>query len=104
MSQRCELTGIRPGTGHNVSHANNKTKRRFSPNLKRKRYTIPELRLDLTLRLSTRAIRTIDKHGSIARAIRKARFEELSPRLQTLRNRLDRQASTTQAPGGIRSA
>lgn len=97
MSRICELTGRRPRTGHNVSHANNKTKRRFAPNLKDRTVSIPELGLVLRLRLSTRAVRTIDKHGSFARALRSANEADLSPRLRTLRNRLARLGSGARA-------
>lgn len=90
MSRFCELTGKGPFTGNNVSHANNKTRTRWFPNLMKKRYQIPELGQTLTLTLSTSAIRTIDKLGGISAAIRKARPECLSDRLQTLKARLKR--------------
>ena len=63
MSRVCQLTGKRPITGNNVSHANNRTKRRFLPNLQKKRYFIPELNKWVTLKLSTSAMRTINKLG-----------------------------------------
>jgi len=63
MSKVCQLTGKRPITGNNVSHANNRTKRRFEPNLQKKRYFIPELNKWVTLKLSTSAMRTINKLG-----------------------------------------
>jgi len=98
MSRICELTGKRPRTGHNVSHANNKTKRRFAPNLKVRSVSIPELGLVLRLRLSTSAMRTVDKHGSFAKALCAANEADLSPRLRTLRNRLARFGTRAQ-PG-----
>ena len=64
MSKVCQLTGKRPITGNNVSHANNRTKRRFLPNLQKKRYFIPELNKWVTLKLSTSAMRTINKLGA----------------------------------------
>ena len=63
MSRRCELTGKGPMTGHKVSHAQNKTKRRFLPNLQKKRFYMPELDKWITLKVSAKAIRTISKHG-----------------------------------------
>ncbi len=97
MSRICELTGKRPRTGNLVSHANNKSKRLFSPNLKYRKVVIPELGVVLRLRLSTRAMRTIDKHGSFAKALRAAKPADLSPRLRTLRDRLARGGTKAQS-------
>lgn len=66
MSKICQLTGKRPIVGNNVSHSHVKTKRRFLPNVHRKRYYIPELDTWVTLKLSTQAMRTIDKLGVYA--------------------------------------
>lgn len=63
MSKVCQLTGKRPISGNNVSFSNRKTKRRFLPNLHKKRYYIPELDKWVTLKLSTSAMRTINKLG-----------------------------------------
>lgn len=63
MSRVCQLTGKRPITGNNVSHANNKTKRRFLPNLMKKRFYIPELDKWVTLKVSTSALKSINKLG-----------------------------------------
>ena len=63
MSKVCQLTGKKPITGHNVSHSNRKTKRRFEPNLQKKRFFIPELDKWVTLRITAGAIRTINKVG-----------------------------------------
>jgi large subunit ribosomal protein L28 len=63
MSKICQLTGKRPLVGNNVSHSNVKTRRRFLPNVHKKRYFIPELDTWVTLKLSTQAMRTIDKLG-----------------------------------------
>ena len=63
MSKVCQLTGKRPVAGNNVSFSNRKTKRRFLPNLHKKRYYIPELDKWVTLKLSTSAMRTINKLG-----------------------------------------
>ena len=61
MTKKCAVTGKRPVTGNNVSHANNKTKRRFLPNLQRKRFWVPSQKRFVRLRLSTKAIKMIDK-------------------------------------------
>ena len=63
MSRVCEVTGKRPLTGNNVSHSNRKTKMRQLPNLKKKRFFNEETGLWVTLRVSTSAIRTINKNG-----------------------------------------
>lgn len=66
MSKVCQLTGKRPITGNNVSHSKRRTKRRFLPNLQRKRFYVPETEEWISLRLSTSAIRTINKLGIYA--------------------------------------
>ena len=63
MSRVCEVTGKRPMTGNNVSHANNKTKRRFLPNLQSRRFWVESENRWVRLRLSQAALRTIDKKG-----------------------------------------
>ncbi len=63
MAKVCQLTGKRPMSGNNVSHANNKTKRRFLPNLQSHRYWVPSQNRFIKLRLSTKAMRIIDKIG-----------------------------------------
>jgi large subunit ribosomal protein L28 len=66
MARVCELTGKRPITGNKVSHSNIKTKRRFLPNLQKKRYYIAEEDKWVTMKLSSEAIRTINKNGLYA--------------------------------------
>ena len=66
MARVCQITGKKPQVGNNVSHANNKTKRRFLPNLQKKRFFIPEEDRWITLKLSTKAIKTINKNGILA--------------------------------------
>ena len=63
MSRVCQVTGKGPRVGHHVSHANNKTKRRFLPNLQRRRFWVETEQRWVSLRLSTHALRTIDKNG-----------------------------------------
>ena len=63
MARVCEVTGKKPMSGNNVSHANNKTKRRFLPNLQNRRSWVESENRWISLRLSNAALRTIDKNG-----------------------------------------
>ncbi len=63
MARVCQVTGKVPISGHKVSHSNIKTKRRFLPNLQKKKFYLPEEDKWITLKLSTNAIRTINKNG-----------------------------------------
>ncbi|MEO5763316.1 MAG: 50S ribosomal protein L28 [Vicinamibacteria bacterium] len=63
MARRCAITGKKPMSGHNVSHANNRTKRKFLPNLITKRIFVPETGQMVRLKISTSALRTIQKKG-----------------------------------------
>lgn len=72
MARVCQLTGKRTRKGYNVSHANNKTLRKFFPNLIKKRFYIPEEDRWITLKISTSALRTINKIG-ISAALKEAK-------------------------------
>ncbi len=72
MSRVCELTGKKAMVGNNVSHAMNKTKRKFNANLVKKRFYIPEDESWITLKVSTSALKTINKIG-ISAAIKEAK-------------------------------
>lgn len=63
MSRVCQVTGKRPMTGHKVSHANNKTKRRFLPNIQNHSFWVEEEKRFVTLKLSTKGMRIVDKLG-----------------------------------------
>ena len=63
MARVCQVTGKAPMTGNNISHANNKTKRRFLPNLQRRRFWVETENRWVSLRLTNAALRTIDKNG-----------------------------------------
>ncbi len=63
MSRVCQVTGKRPLVGNNVSHANNKTKRRFNPNLQEHRFWVESENRYIKLRVSTKGMRIIDKYG-----------------------------------------
>lgn len=64
MARRCQVTGVSPVSGSNISHAHNKTKTRFLPNLQKKRIWVQELNRFVTLKLTTSAIKTINKKGT----------------------------------------
>ena len=80
MSRVCELTGKGPMSGHNVSHANNKTKRPFLPNLNEVTLISDALGQSFKLRISAAALRTVDHRGGLDAFLAKARDEELSDR------------------------
>ena len=85
MSKKCELTGKIPMKGHNVSHANNKTKRRFLPNLKKVRFKSESLKKSLKLSVSNAGMRTVDKKGSFDQFLISAKQKNLSPRLKKIK-------------------
>jgi large subunit ribosomal protein L28 len=74
MSRVCQVTGKRAMVGNSVSHANNKTKRRFEVNLQTKRYYLEEEKRWITLRLSTKGMKVINKRGlsAVVRELRAA--------------------------------
>ncbi|MBT3589674.1 MAG: 50S ribosomal protein L28 [Candidatus Marinimicrobia bacterium] len=72
MSRVCDITGKKPMFGNNVSHAHNKSRRRFNINLQRKKFWLPEENRYITLRISTRGMRIIDKKG-ITRVVNELR-------------------------------
>ena len=63
MSRVCDVTGKKPMFGNNVSHAHNKTRRRFNVNLQKKKFWLPDEKRYITLNVSTRGMRLIDKRG-----------------------------------------
>ena len=88
MARRCELTGKAVLTGNNVSHANNKTKRRFLPNLKQVSLMSEALGRTVRLRISVAALRTVEHRGGIDAFMSKARDEELSDRARAVRKEI----------------
>ena len=64
MARVCKITGKKPMTGNNVSHANNRTKRRQLPNLQKKRIWLEEEKRYVTMKISTEALKTLDKQGA----------------------------------------
>ncbi|MDH3663271.1 MAG: 50S ribosomal protein L28 [Alphaproteobacteria bacterium] len=95
MARRCALTGKGVQTGNNVSHANNRTRRRYLPNLQWQRFYSETLGESVRLRVSTRALRTVEKRGGLDGYLMKARDAELSSGLRRLKQRLT-QARTAQ--------
>lgn len=96
MSRICDLTGMKTSAGMKVSHSNRHTKRTFKPNLQQKTYQSEILARTVSLRLSTRAIRTIDKHNGFdgyMMQVRNARVAEgFSPLAKRLRSQVVKKA------------
>jgi len=88
MTRRCELSGKTVQVGNNVSHANNKTKRRFLPNLQVSSVLSDALGLPVRLRLTPRAIRTIEHNGGIDAYLLDTNDSKLSPEMKTLKKRV----------------
>ena len=88
MSKKCELTGKIPLKGHNVSHANNKTKRRFLPNLKKVKFTSELLKRSMKLTVSNAGVRYVDKKGSFDEFLKTVKNKNLSPRLKKLKKNI----------------
>ena len=88
MSRKCELTGKIPLKGHKVSHANNKTKRRFLPNLKKVKFKSEELNRVFRLNVSNAGVRPVDKKGSFDQFIKDAKSKNLSLRLKKIKKSL----------------
>ena len=88
MSKKCELTGKIPLKGHNVSHANNKTKRRCLPNLKKVKFTSELLKRSIKLTVSNAGVRSVDKQGSFDEFLRTVKNKSLSPRLKKMKKNL----------------
>ena len=90
MSRHCQITGKGVLTGNNVSHANNKTRRRFLPNLQETSLLSDVLGHAVRLRLSTRAIRTVERNGGIDAFLLDTPDAKLSADAVALKRRIDR--------------
>ncbi|MDP1875498.1 50S ribosomal protein L28 [Phenylobacterium sp.] len=95
MSRRCELTGVGPMVGHNVSHSNIKTKRRFLPALSPATLQSDALGQSFRLRISNAALRTLDFRGGLDIFLVKARDEQLSPRALKIKRQLKAKLAET---------
>ena len=88
MSKKCELTGISPLKGHKVSHANNKAKRKFFPNLKKVTFRSDILKRNIRLSVSNAALRTVDYKGGFDIYLKNVRSFKLSPKAKKLKNKI----------------
>jgi large subunit ribosomal protein L28 len=88
MSRRCDLTGIGPMVGHNVSHSNIKTKRRFLPALSPATLASESLGQSFRLRISNKALRTVDHRGGLDAFLLKASDEQLSLRARKIKRQV----------------
>ena len=88
MSKKCELTGKSPLKGHKVSHANNKMKRKFYPNLKKVTFKSEILKRNIRLRVSNSALRTVDYKGGLDFYLKSARSFKLSSKAKKLKNQI----------------
>jgi len=77
MPRKCQVSGVGPISGSNISHAHNKTKRRFLPNLHKKRIWVKELNRFVTVKLSSKALKTISKNGTseLAKLVREKKIK-----------------------------
>ncbi len=96
MSRRCELTGVGPMVGHNVSHSNIKSKRRFLPALKAHRLQSDALGQGFNLRITNAALRTIDFRGGLDAFLVKARDDVLSARARKIKRQLKAKLAAAQ--------
>ena len=97
MSRRCELTGKGPMVGHTVSHANNKTKRRFLPTLQDVSLASETLGRSFRLRISNHALRSVDHRGGLDAFLAKADDKDLSVRARLLKKQIARKAEESAA-------
>ena len=93
MTRLCEVTGKRPVAGNNVSHANNKTKRRFLPNLHNVTFASELLRKNISLRISTAGLRTIEHNSGIDNYLKTTSNSKLSPEMLKLKKQIIKVAS-----------
>ncbi len=101
MSRRCPVTGKGVQVGHHVSHANNKTKRRFLPNLQHHRLYSEALGQSVRLRLSVQGLRTIDKYGGLDGWLLATKPARLPRELRRLRARIEAARNRVEeAPAG----
>jgi large subunit ribosomal protein L28 len=90
MARRCELTGTGPQSGHNVSHSNRRTKRTFAPNLQQTSLFSNALHQNLGLKITTRALRTVQRHGGIDAYLLSTRDARLAPEGLRLKRRIQK--------------
>ena len=88
MSKKCELTGKSPLKGHTVSHANNKLKRKFFPNLKKVSFRSDVLKRNIRLNVSNSALRTVDFRGGLDFYLKSVKSFKLSSKAKKLKNQI----------------
>jgi large subunit ribosomal protein L28 len=88
MARRCQISGKTVMSGNNVSHANNRTRRRFLPNLQSTRMHSEVLNRQISLRVSTSAMRTVEKHGGLDAYLSQARNAELAVEARELKRQI----------------
>ena len=88
MSKKCELTGKSPLKGHKVSHANNKVKRKFFPNLKKVTFKSDILKRNIRLSVSNSALRTVDYKGGLDFYLKNVKSFKLSSKAKKLKNQI----------------
>ena len=88
MTRKCELTGKSPLKGHKVSHANNKTKRKFYPNLKKVTFKSDILKKGIKLNVSSAALRSVDYSGGIDFYLKNVKSFKLSLKAKKLKNKI----------------
>ena len=92
MSKKCELTGKSPLKGHRVSHANNKVKRKFLPNLKHVTFKSHILKRNVRLNVSNSALRSVDYKGGIDSYLKNVKSFKLSPRVKKFKKKISLKA------------
>jgi large subunit ribosomal protein L28 len=97
MPRRCELTGKGTASGNNVSHAHNKTRRKFFPNLTKASLVSDALGESISLRISTQALRSVEHNGGLDKFLLKARDENLSLKARRLKRRIRKKVAETSA-------
>ena len=97
MARRCELTGKAVQTGNNVSHANNRTRRRFLPNLNQVTLMSEALGSSVNLKISSHALRSVEHRGGLDKFLAAARDSELSPRALKLKREVARRTAAVAA-------
>lgn len=97
MSRRCELTGKGPMTGNNVSHANNRTRRRFLPNLNDVTLQSEALGRSFKFRISASALRSVDHRGGLDKYLAKAKDADLSANALKVKKAIEKSGSEAEA-------
>ena len=88
MTQKCELSGKSPLKGHRVSHANNKAKRKFYPNLKNVTFKSDVLKRNVKLKVSNSALRSVDYNGGLDFYLKNVKSFKLSKKAKKLKNKI----------------